>query len=199
MIEKKGDYLLAVKENQKGLYEATEELFRRSSTREKNKLPQSEHAEKKENVHGRDESRCCRVLYLEKEVSFFPKEDWPEAHALIRIRSERKIRSTAVTSTQTRYYICSTKKSAKELNEKVRDHVENKLHGSLDVTMNEDGDKKWAEESAKNCSLLRQMALNLLKKEPTKKSIRRKQKMAAMDNSYLMKILFADPLPKSYA
>ena len=66
---------MAVKENQKGLYEATEELFRRSSTREKNKLPQSEHAEKKENVHGRDESRCCRVLYLEKEVSFFPKED----------------------------------------------------------------------------------------------------------------------------
>ena len=85
------------------------------------------------------------------------------------------------------------------MNEKVRDHVENKLHGSLDVTMNEDGDKKWAEESAKNCSLLRQMALNLLKKEPTQKSIRRKQKMATMDNSYLMKILFADPLPKSYA
>jgi hypothetical protein len=65
--------------------------------------------------------------------------------------------------------------------------------------MNEDGDKKWAEESAKNCSLLRQMALNLLKKEPTKKNIRRKQKMAAIDNSYLMKILFAHPLPKSYA
>ena len=76
MIEKKGglDYLLAVKENQKGFYEATEELFRRSSTREKNKSPQSEHTEKKENVHGRDESRCFWVLYLEKEVSFFPKE-----------------------------------------------------------------------------------------------------------------------------
>jgi len=43
------------------------------------------------------------------------------------------------------------------------------------------------------------MALNLLKKESTKKSIRRKQKMAAMDNSYLMKILFADPLSKSCA
>jgi hypothetical protein len=93
VTEKKGDYLLAVKENQKGLDEATEELFRRSSTREKNKSPQSEHTEKKENVHGRDESRCFWVLYLEKEVSFFPKEDWPEAHALIRIRSERKIRS----------------------------------------------------------------------------------------------------------
>ena len=173
---------MAVKENQKGLCEATEELFRRSFTREKNKLPQSEHTEKKENVHVRDESRCCRVIYLEKEVGFFPKEDWPEAHTLIRIFSERKIRSTGVTSTETRYYISSTKKSAKEFNEKVRDHwyIESKLHWSLDVSMNENGDKKWA-------------------KEPTKKSIRRKQKMAAMDNSYLLKILFADPLPKSYA
>ena len=146
---------MAVKENQKGLCEATEELFRRSFTREKNKLPQSEHTEKKENVHVRDESRCCRVIYLEKEVGFFPKEDWPEAHTLIRIFSERKIRSTAVTSTETRYYISSTKKSAKEFNEKVRDHIENKLQWSLDVSMNKDGDKKWAEESAKNFSLLR--------------------------------------------
>jgi len=70
---KKGELSLAVKENQKGLCEATEELFRRSFTREKNKLPQSEHTEKKENVHVRDESRCCRVIYLEKEVGFFPK------------------------------------------------------------------------------------------------------------------------------
>jgi len=67
------------------------------------------------------------------------------------------------------------------------------------MTMNEDGDKKWAEESAKNDSLLRQMALNLLKKKSTKKSISRKQKMDAMDHSYLMKVLFADPPSKTYA
>jgi hypothetical protein len=36
--KKGGDYLLAVKENQKGLDEATKELFRRSFTREKKKL-----------------------------------------------------------------------------------------------------------------------------------------------------------------
>jgi len=112
---KKGGLSLGGERKSDRAYEATEELFRRSSTREKNKLPQSEHTEKKENVHGRDESRCCRVLYLEKEVSFFPKE-WPETHALIKILSERKIRFTEVTSTQTRYYISSTKKSAKEFN-----------------------------------------------------------------------------------
>jgi len=41
------------KGDQKGPDEATEELFRRSSTREKNKLPQSEHTEKKENPRWR--------------------------------------------------------------------------------------------------------------------------------------------------
>jgi predicted transposase YbfD/YdcC len=151
VVEKNGNYLLAVKENQKGLYEATEELFRRSSTREKNGLIKKEYAEKEENVHGRDESRSCRVLYLDKEVGFFPHADWPRIYSLIRISSERVIRSTGETSMETRYYISDAKKSAKEFNEKVRNHwqVENKLHWSLDVAMNEDDDKKWAEESAK--------------------------------------------------
>ena len=72
VIEKKGDYLLAVKENPKGLYEATKKLFRRSSTREKNKLPQSEHTEKKENVHGRDESMLSGSL-SRKRGEFFPE------------------------------------------------------------------------------------------------------------------------------
>jgi len=47
VIEKKGDYLLAVKENQKGLYEATEELFRRSFTREKINCPKASIPKKK--------------------------------------------------------------------------------------------------------------------------------------------------------
>jgi hypothetical protein len=57
--------------------------------------------------------------------------------------------------------------------------------------MNEDRDKKWAEQSAKNFSLVRQMAINLLKKEKTKKSVRRKQKLAVMNNEFLLKVLFA--------
>lgn len=193
VIEKNGNYLLAVKENQKSLYDATEELFRRSSTSAKDGLPKSDYTEQEKNVHGRDETRAARVLYLERQIGFFPHDDWPSIYSLIRIQSERVKRSTGEISTETRYYISDAKKSAKEFNEKVRSHweIENKLHWSLDVAMNEDRDKKWADESAKNFSLLRQMALNLLKKEVTKKSIRRKQKMAAMSNTYLLKVLFA--------
>jgi len=81
-----------------------------------------------------------------------------------------------VTSTQTRYYISSTKKSAKELNEKVRDHVENKLHGSLDVTMNEDGDKKWAEESAKKLFSSQANGFESFKKRTHQKKHQKKAK-----------------------
>jgi predicted transposase YbfD/YdcC len=201
IVNNGANYLLAVKENQKGLFKATEEIFRRSSTTAKGQLPKSEYTESERNVHGRDETRIARVIYLEKEVGFFPHEDWLNIYSLIRIQSERINRSTGELSTEVRYYISDAKKTAKEFNEKVRSHweVENKLHWSLDVAMNEDSDKKWAEESAKNFSLMRQMALNLLKKEVTKKSIRRKQKMAAMDNSYLLKVLFTGAGYKSYA
>ena len=79
------------------------------------------------------------------------------------------------------------------MNEKVRSHwgIENKLHWCLDVAMNEDRDKKWARESAKNFSLLRKLCLNLLRKEPSEKSLRRKQMQAAMDKGFLLKVLFS--------
>ena len=60
------------------------------------------------------------------------------------------------------------KSQQKFLNNKVKSHwsVENKLHWSLDVTFREDADKKWFKNSANNFLLLRQMVLNLLRKEP---------------------------------
>ncbi len=64
------------------------------------------------------------------------------------------------------------------------------LHWSLDVVLNEEDSRIWAEESGKNFSLLRKMVLNLFKREPAKKGIRRKRKIALMSDAYLFKILF---------
>ena len=85
----------------------------------------------------------------------------------------------------------------------MRNHwqVENKLHWRLDVAMGEDGDKKWAEQSAKNFAVLRQIALNLLTKaaDDKKRSLKRKQKMCMMDNAYMLKVLFTGATFRSYA
>ena len=43
--------------------------------------------------------------------------------------------------------------------------------------------------SAQNFSMLRQFALNLIKLEPSKKSIRRKQNLAGWTESFLMRLL----------
>jgi predicted transposase YbfD/YdcC len=146
-----------------------------------------------ENKHGRNELRKCRVIYLEKEVGFFPHKDWADISSIVRIQSERIIRTTGEISSEVRYYISSATKTAHEFNDSVRNHwgIENKLHWSLDVVMNEDDSRIWAEESGKNFSLLRKMVLNLLKREPTQKGIRRKQKIAGLRDDYLLKVLFA--------
>ncbi len=122
---------------------------------------------------------------------------------LIRITSQRLKISTGEISEETRYYVSDVEESAKYFNERVRNHwqIENNLHWSLDVSFREDNDKKWAELSAKNFAVLRQIALNLLKKsnDDKKRSIKRKQKMCMMDNSYILKLLITGAGFKSYA
>ena len=192
--EKGGDYLLALKGNQSGLLEAVEEVFRRNSTANyRKKIKKEMTIEKELKSHGRDVKRVCDVHYFTKRYGFFPDEKWKDIKSIIRIKSERVDLSTGEVSNETRYYISSSEESAKILNNKVKSHwsVENKLHWSLDVTFREDSDKKWFKNSAKNFSLLRQMVLNLLRKEPSKRSLRRKRKLAALDTSFLEKILFA--------
>lgn len=192
VVEKGGDFLLALKGNQSGLLEATEEVFRRASTARVMPVEKKSYIEKERNSHGRDTTRSCVVLALKKdqEIGFFPHLEWPLVSSLIQIKSERINLCTGEISNETRYYISSSDASAKYFNESVRSHweVENKLHWSLDVAMREDEDHRWAEESAKNLSLLRQYSHNLIKKYPLKRGVKRKQKLALMDNDFLLKL-----------
>ena len=193
IVDRGGDFLLALKGNQEGLLEATEEVFRRSSTKKEQPVTKNRYSET-EKSHGRKVTRVCTVLSLNKdeEIEFFPHLKWPLIESLIRVKRETIKISTGKMTTETQYYISSQKSSAAFFNESVRSHweVENKLHWSLDVSMGEDRDKKWFAESGKNFGLLRQFALNMLKKFPDKKkrSINRKKTMAAIDTHYLLKL-----------
>ena len=60
----------------------------------------------------------------------------------------------------------------------------------LDVQMGEDQSRARAGHAAQNLGTLRRLALNLLKREQTKKrGIKGKQKNAGWDHSYLLKLL----------
>ena len=74
----------------------------------------------------------------------------------------------------------------------IRGHwgIENSLHWVLDVALREDDCRVRTGHAATNLATLRHMALNLLRQDTTKKrGIRTKQKIAAWDHRYLLKLL----------
>ena len=97
-------------------------------------------------------------------------------------------------SIEKRYYISSLESTAKVFAQAVRGHwgIENELHWSLDVTFKEDYSRIRDGFGAQNFNILRKIALNLLKKEKSKKiSLTCKRKKAAWNNDYLLQVLNA--------
>ena len=69
--------------------------------------------------------------------------------------------------------------------------IENGLHWQLDVTFNEDDDRK-RKNSAQNYSVISKMTLNILKNhqhKDKKASVKRKRMKAAWDEDYLKSLL----------
>jgi len=63
------------------------------------------------------------------------------------------------------------------------------LHWCLDVTFREDDSRIRQGYAAQNMAVVRHIALNFLKKEKSKMSIRGKRKKAGWDNDYMIKVL----------
>jgi predicted transposase YbfD/YdcC len=180
IIENKADYVLALKGNQGNLEEEVQSIFRVQKT-------DSEFADVEKN-RGRIEYRTCQVI---QNLEFLDgKEKWEELKSIIKITSIREIGDKK--STEIRYYISSLNDSAKNFNNYIRKHwaIENSLHWKLDMTFNEDRQRKRDKNAAENFAQAQKIALNLLNMEKsTKMSTRTKRLKAAWDNNYLLKIL----------
>lgn len=133
ITDKKADYILAVKENQKHLLEEMKDSFRM--------LPADAVAEEIDCGHGRVERRTCSVL---GDLSLVEKAaEWASLQSLVRIEAERFHKATGETERETRYYITSLQPEATRLNRAIRQHwgIENKLHYTRDVTLCEDASR----------------------------------------------------------
>lgn len=192
ILEQGGDYLLGLKGNQEYLEKRVKEKFQVKKGPGSRSCHKDSH-QTKEKAHGRHEKRRCTVLTPKEGKSFGinPLGKWPELNSIIEIQSERTDLKTGEMSQEARYYISSLKTSAEEFLEAVRGHweVENKLHWVLDVVFREDDCRSRTGFSAENFSMLRQFALNLIKMEPSKKSITVKQKVAGWDEDFLLSVL----------
>lgn len=182
IIEKKGDYILQVKDNQKGLKEQIVKLFIGQSIANEAKMVDI--------GHGRVERRTCLVI---DNLTFLDdKENWVGLKTIVQIRSEVYEKKTQIKTESTRYYISSLKADAKTLNENIRSHwaIENNLHWNLDVIFKEDFALKRKGNSASNFNIISKMALSMLDAEKTKnKSKPLKRQTASLLDSYRELIL----------
>lgn len=97
------------------------------------------------------------------------------------------------TTTEVRFYISSLNANALRHAQMIRSHwsIENSLDWVLDVSFNEDGSRIRQGNAAENLGLLRRLSVNLLKREPSKLSLKMKRYQAGMDNDFLLKVLAA--------
>ncbi len=104
---------------------------------------------------------------------------------------QRERREGEQTYKQTAYYISSLEASADFILQATRRHwsIENSCHWVLDVVFGKDHSHIRQGEGAENMAILRAVALNLLKRDKSKSSLRQKRFRAAMDNDFLLQLL----------
>jgi len=186
VVEGGGDYVLTVKGNQEHLRDDIEAAVLKAineGAKGKDYLTY----ETEEDGHGRHEKRHYTVINDPEGIR--NQEAWQKLTVIGVCYRERTEKGE--TSEETVYFIGSRKMSAKRYGQALRDHwqIENGLHWHLDMTFREDANRVQQRTEAANFSLLRKMALSLLKRNPTKQSIDVKRLMAALDPVFLAEIL----------
>jgi predicted transposase YbfD/YdcC len=195
IVEQEGDYLLAVKDNQKHLAEDIKDVFDLEFAEE---VPFSgithDYTRTIEKGHGRIEIRECWTISEPEFIKYLRNyQAWENLQTIAMVRATR--RSNGRESVQNRYYISSLAVEAKVILKASRQHwgIENALHWVLDVVFREDEARMRRGNTAHNFALLRHLALNLLRREKSsRRSIRGKRLKAAWDENYLLKILFSN-------
>jgi predicted transposase YbfD/YdcC len=192
VVQEKGEYVLAVKENQPHLFEDIQRSFEEVLDHGEPGMDFTEF-QTEEVRSGRQETRTCCVITNPSGIR--DADLWTKLTAICMVLSERVI--NGVTTSETRYFIGSVNGTAQEYLQWVRGHwgIENSLHWVLDVCFREDEQRHWAGNSAENLSWLRKLALCLLKAEKKSKgkSIHRRRLLAGWKNEYLLSVLAQIP------
>ena len=190
IIEKQADYLLEVKGNQPTLMESIEDAM--EAVRKFHECEYLKEFSEREEGHGLIVNRTCRTC---SDVYFLGRifKQWEGIRTFGYIDNWRIDKATGEDVTERHYFITSLENDPKRILKFKRKHwgIENGLHWQLDVTFNEDDDRK-RKNSAQNYSVISKMTLNILKNhqhKDKKASVKRKRMKAAWDEDYLKSLL----------
>jgi len=190
ITERGGDYVLALKKNQPGLYQEVETYFADPATRGLQAAV----------VHDKDHGRLeTRTYWVSHEVDWlrgdrrYPGEPrFPDLRSLVKTitRSEQHGR----VSEETRYFISSAPLTPERAAEAIRRHwgIE-AMHWVLDVVFKEDLSRLRRGNGARNMALVRRFAFNIVRLGRGKRSIKTARKAAGWSTEFLASILTPQP------
>lgn len=188
IINGRGDYTLAVKDNQPTLRQALELFFlERHEKEDFTDLGCRQHTTTTKS-RGRTETRHYMVAPLPDSLSHLCR-NWKGLASIGQVITTIVVGGKS--TTDIRYYILSRPPRVKEFANSVRSHwsIES-MHWILDVVFGEDHSRLRNGAAPENYSFLRKFVISLLKQDTSRGSLIGKRKRAAWNTDFLESLLF---------
>ena len=186
IIDRGGDFVLALKGNQETLHNA---VIDHVTTHMENDFADIDvrRLTTTETAHGREEIR--NYFHMPVPSDLADKDLWKGLRSLGVVVSAcvRNGKETV----EVRYYISSLPVGVKQFARVVRGHwgIENTCHWILDMVFREDESRIRDEHMRENFAWLNRLALSLLKQHPSKDSIVMKRRGCGWNDDFLLQVL----------
>lgn len=189
IIEQQADYVFALKANHPQLHQDVIDWFEWAQERDFRDVQHDFHHTVNKG-HGRLEIRRCWAIHDPLALeSMGHYAGWTGLQTVVMVERERRI--TDETQRETVYYLSSLLPDAERILAATRAHwsVENTFHWTMDVVFGEDASRVRLDEAPENFAVIRHIAMNFLKRHPSKQSLKRKRFRAALDDTFLLDLL----------
>jgi len=186
ILDKRADYVLALKGNQGSLRDDVELFVTEQKAKGFADTVVTRDATTDAD-HGRIETRTTTVIH---DVEWLQeRHQWPGLKAIVVVDSSREINGK--TEHETRFYLTSLVMIAALLGPVVRSHwaIENSLHWVMDMIFRDDECRVRTHHAPANFTTIKHMAHNLLRTAAGKDSMRLRRKVAAWDDDFLAGII----------
>jgi predicted transposase YbfD/YdcC len=180
IVKAEAGYVIGLKGNQSNLHDDVKLYFEDK--------PSGMKTTTHDKGHGRVETR---TYYLETNIDWLTqKQDWIGLNAVGMVKS--RVWEKDALREETRYFITSLT-DVEVFAKAARAHwgVENSLHYCLDVVFHEDACRTRKDNSPENFSVIRKIALNILKNFPVKMSLARKRRKCEYDADFMADVLLS--------
>ena len=186
IVDKKADYVLALKGNQGTLREDVE-LF--AAEQQANGFKDT-HVSRDQTVdgdYGRIETRTYTVFH---DVDWLQeRHDWPGLKAVVMVESTRELVDKV--ERETRFYLTSLVWLAHQIGPVIRSHwaIENSLHWVMDMIFRDDECRVRTNHAPANFTTIKHLAHNLIRRAKGRESFRLKRKIAAWDDDFIASLI----------